>query len=415
MSSDKTIPERQGRNIVVEEIGHVPIENQKVEIVERKGLGHPDTICDLVMNQISVELSKEYLKKLGTILHHNTDKALLAAGEVEYKFGGGKMKKPMLMILGDRATKTAGDVDIPVDEIAVQTVKDWLKNNLRNIEVDSHIKIQNEIKQGSAALTDIFSRKENPILGANDTSAAVGYAPYTKTENIVKKLENYLNDSEFKAKFPASGEDIKIMGLREGADIHVTIAMAMLDKFVDSEDAYFKIKEEIKQHVDEWLDSNFGGDFDNIYTYLNTLDAKGRGVNGVYLTINGTSADGADCGQVGRGNKVNGLICLSRPQGAEAAAGKNPVSHVGKIYSVLAFKMAQEIYEDVSGLKEVYVWLMSQIGQPIDQPKMAAAQVVTGNGSIPEVRKEVKEVVDRELERINDFCMDLAKGKHFVA
>jgi S-adenosylmethionine synthetase len=402
------------KNIVVEEIGRVPIENQQVEIVERKGLGHPDTICDLVMNHISVELSKTYLKKVGTILHHNTDKSLLAAGEVDYKFGGGVINKPMLLVMGDRATSVAGDVEIPVGKIAIGTAKQWFKNNIRFLDPEEHVKYQNEIKHGSAALTDIFSRK-GKVLGANDTSAAVGYAPYTRTERIIKELEQYLNSTEFKSEFPASGEDIKIMGMREGAEIHITIAMAFLDRFVDSEKAYFRIKNEVKQAADEWLSENFSGEFDDIYTYINTLDKPGRGVNGVYLTVTGTCADGADCGQVGRGNKVNGLICLSRPQGAEAAAGKNPVSHVGKIYSVLAFRMANEIFGNISDLNEVYVWLLSQIGRPIDHPKMAAAQVIMKNGNIEEVRKEVKEVIDRELENINKFCMELAEGKHMVA
>ncbi len=402
------------RNIVVEDIGRRPIEEQKVEIVERKGLGHPDTICDLIMNQISIELCQEYLKRVGTILHHNTDKSLLAAGEVDYKFGGGVIKKPMLLVIGDRATSVAGDIKIPVEEIAINTAKKWFKNNLRFLDPEKHVKYQSELKEGSAALTDIFKRK-GKVLGANDTSAAVGYAPYTKTERVVKELEQYLNSKEFKSEFPASAEDIKIMGMREGTDIHLTVAMAFLDRFIDSEKEYFRIKKEVKQAMDEWLDKNFGGDFDNIYTYINTLDKKGRGVNGVYLTVTGTCADGADCGQVGRGNKVNGLICLSRPQGAEAAAGKNPVSHVGKIYSVLAFRMANEIYDNVPDLKEVYVWLLSQIGRPIDHPKMAAAQVIMANGSIEDVRKEVKEVVDRELEHINEFCMGLAEGKYNVA
>jgi S-adenosylmethionine synthetase len=395
------------KNIVVEEIGHSPIESQKVEIVERKGLGHPDTICDLVMNQISVELCTEYLKKVGTILHHNTDKSLLAAGEVDYKFGGGVIKKPMLLVIGDRATAKAGDVEIPVGDIAIKTAKSWFKNNIRFIDPEKHVKYQNELKQGSAALTDIFSRK-GTVLGANDTSAAVGYAPMTKTEKAVRDLEYYLNSKQFKGKFPASGEDVKIMGLREGNDMHMTIAMAMVDRFIKSEKEYFRTKAEIKQAADEWLEEKFSGDFDNIYTYINTLDKEGRGVNGVYLTVTGTCADGADCGQVGRGNKPNGLICLSRPQGAEAAAGKNPVSHVGKIYNLLSFKMAQEIYDNVSGIKEVYVWLLSQIGRRIDQPKIAATQVIMENGSI-------KEVVDRELDHINEFCMELAAGKAMVA
>jgi len=67
------------RNIIVEDLKQTPLEKQRIEIVERKGLGHPDYICDAVMDSISISLSKEYLEKAGTILHHNVDKSLLVA------------------------------------------------------------------------------------------------------------------------------------------------------------------------------------------------------------------------------------------------------------------------------------------------------------------------------------------------
>jgi len=400
------------KNIVVEKLTSEPVENQHVEIVERKGLGHPDTICDKIMNQISINLSQEYLKRVGAILHHNTDKSLLAAGDVEYKFGGGTIIKPMLLVLGDRATHIAGDVEIPVNDIAITTAKQWFKENLRFVDPEQHVKYQNELKRGSAALTDIFARKnENNILGANDTSAAIGYAPYSATERIVLDLENHLNSKQFKSQFPVSGEDIKVMGLRQGKDLHVTIAMAFIDRFVESEDDYFRKKAEIEEAIKQWLKDKTDA-FEEVEVYLNTLDVRGRGINGVYLTVGGTCADGADCGQVGRGNRGNGVISLNRPQSAEAAAGKNPVSHVGKIYNILSYKIANEIHTNVNGVKEAYIWMLSQIGRRIDRPKIAAAQIITQNGEVDDnIRREVREIIDKELDNINNFCMDLAKGK----
>lgn len=361
------------------------------------------------MNQISVNLSKEYLKRVGYILHHNIDKALLAAGEVENRFNGGIVKKPMVLIIGDRATFVVGDIRIPVEEIAINTTKNWFKENLRFVDPEKHVKYQIELKQGSAALVDIFKRK-GEVLGANDTSAAVGYAPMTETEKIVLKTENFLNSKEFKEEFPESGEDIKVMGLRTGNDLNLTIAMAFVDRFIDSEESYFKRKNEILEKLKEFAKTD--GNFDKINLYMNTLDQKGRGIVGMYLTVLGTCADGADCGQVGRGNMVNGVIPLNRPTSSEAAAGKNPVAHSGKIYNVLTFRIADEIYKRVSGLKEVYVWLLSQIGRPINDPAIAAAQVVLEKGnSLSTIQKEIQEVINSELEKINKFCMDLAQGK----
>lgn len=400
------------RNLVVEELRQVPTGEHKVEIVERKGIGHPDTICDSIMNQLSINLCEQYLKNFGTIMHHNVDKSLLAAGEAQQKFGGGIIKKPMLLIFGDRATFQVGNTEIHVNEIAISTAKDWLKQNLRFVIPDEHIKFQVEIKRGSGSLSDIFKRK-GEVLGANDTSASVGYAPFTSTEEIVLDLEKFLNTSKFKEKYPMSGEDIKVMGLRTNNTLNLTVAIAMVDKFIDSENTYFKGKEDILQEMNDFVKSKT--DFENVNIYLNTLDERGRGTDGLYLTVLGTCADSADCGQVGRGNRVNGVISLNRPAGSEAAAGKNPVSHVGKIYNLLSFKIANEIFNNVSGMKEVYVWLLSQIGRRIDDPKIAAAQVVLEDGTtIHTIKDEIQEIMNRELENINKFTLDLAKGKFSV-
>lgn len=399
------------KNILVEELNQTPIEEQKIEIVERKGLGHPDTICDLIMNEISIELSKFYLKKFGTILHHNIDKALLAAGEAEHNFNGGKIKKPMLLVIGDRATYFFDDEEIPVEEISISTAKKWFREKMRFVDPEEHVRYQVELKQVSASLAEIFKEKDK-ILGANDTSAAVGYYPLSKTEKVVLEVEKFLNSKDFKKDFPESGEDVKVMGLRIKNTLDLTIGMAFVDKFIDSEETYFKRKEEIKEVIKDFV-SNFG--FDKVKINLNTLDKKGKGVAGLFLTVNGTCADAADSGQVGRGNRVNGLIPLNRPTSSEAAAGKNPVSHIGKIYNILSHKIAKEIFENVPDIKEVYFWLLSEIGRRIDEPKIAVAQLILEKGnSIQNVEKEVEEIISKELENIDKFCLELAKGKFNV-
>lgn len=189
------------RNIIVEDLKQTPLEKQRIEIVERKGLGHPDYICDAVMDKISVSLSREYLAKAGTILHHNVDKSLLVAGETDSRFGGGTVKQPMLFVFGDRATSEFDHTKIDIAQIATDTAKKWFRNNMRFINPEEHIKYQVELKPGSTGLTDIFKRK-GKVLGANDTSAAVGYAPMTRTERIVLKTEQFLNSREFKQRLP---------------------------------------------------------------------------------------------------------------------------------------------------------------------------------------------------------------------
>ena len=398
------------RNILVNSSNRTPLEKQPIEIVERKGVGHPDSMCDAIMDQVSVELSKAYLKEVGTILHHNTDKSLLVAGDVECKFGGGVVNDPMLLIFGDRATFGVGEKKLPVEEITINTAKNWLRENLRFVDPEKHMKYQVELKHGSQGLTDIFKR-ETCMLGANDTSAAVGYAPMTRTENMVLGTERYVNSKEFKKRFPASGEDVKVMGYKNGNVLNLTIAMAFVDRFVSDVKDYMSKKTEIQADVQEWVDKR--SKFDKINVYINTLDVEDRGIDGIFLTVLGTCADGADSGQVGRGNKVNGVISLNRPIGTEAAAGKNPVSHVGKIYNALSHQIARKICEEIPEVAETCVWLLSQIGKPIDQPAIAAAQVVMNDDATlgKKIQERVTEVIDQQLATIEDFCEKLTYGK----
>jgi len=396
------------RNIIVADLKQTPLEKQPIEIVERKGIGHPDYICDAVADRISTDLCKAYLEKAGTILHHNVDKSLLRAGETEPKFKGGVVKQPILFVIGDRATDRVDGQRIDVEEIAINAAKTWLKKNMRFVDPEKHVKYQTELKAGSVGLTDIFKRK-GKVLGANDTSAAVGYAPMTRTERIVLQTENYLNSEQFKKRFPESGEDVKIMAFRNGNDLKLTVAMAFVDRYVNSEKDYFEKKSKILEEINRYVAVNTN--FDVVNVQLNTLDVKGRGMGGLYLTVLGTSAESGDSGQVGRGNRVNGLISLNRPFCSEAAAGKNPVSHVGKIYNFLTFRIAKRVYMEVKELEEVYIWLLSKIGSPIDQPAIAAAQVITeNNNNIDKVKREIDAVLDDELENIQKFCMELAQG-----
>ncbi len=400
------------RNIAVEILKNKPVSEQDVEIVERKGVGHPDYICDAIMDSISVALSQEYLKRFGDILHHNIDKGLLAAGQVERRFGGGRILKPMELIIGDRATFKAGGKDIDVEGIAVKTAKRWFENNLRFVDSENDVRYRSVLAPSSEELADIFKRK-GKIRGANDTSAVVGYAPFTSTESSIYETERFLNSEEIKNIHPETGEDVKVMGLRKGDILEMTVAVPLISRYVENEKDYFIKKDKIKTLINRFVHDKFK--FDKITVHLNTLDKKGEGLGGIYLSLLGTSAEDADSGQVGRGNRVNGVISLNRPMGTEAAAGKNPVSHVGKIYNILAHKMAKDIYDNVEGVKEVYVWLLSEIGTRIDRPHLASAQIILKMGvDKRKVCKKAEGMIEKGLADIGRLCMELAQGKYPV-
>ena len=395
--------------IFIETSNDIPTFKKRFEIVERKGLGHPDTICDLVMNQISIDLSKLYLKETGTIQHHNMDKALLVAGQSENNFGGGKLIKPIKMILGDRATFDIKNKKLEIGDFAIQTAKEWFDKNLRYVN-DEHIEYQVEIGVASKELRAIFENT-NSFL-SNDTSALVGYAPFTETESIVLRTEQYINSKQFKDKFPESGEDVKVMGFRNSNHVDLTIAMAFVDRYISSENQYFQRKDEMLQEINEFLKKTYDM---KITTRMNCLDSKGKGISGLYMTVLGTSADSSDSGQVGRGNMASRVISPSRPAGAEATAGKNPVSHIGKIYNALSFKIANEIHDNMPNLDEVCVWMYNVIGRPVNEPKAIIIQPISKQIISVLEKNQINEIVEKNLQNIQEFCNELIFSEHQIA
>jgi S-adenosylmethionine synthetase len=396
-------------DVHVELIAGPTTAEQPVEIVERKGVGHPDSICDGIMEAAAVQLAREYRRLVGRVLHFNLDKGLLAAGAAERWFGGGRLLAPMRLVFGDRATFGADGVAVPVDEIVRDAARCWFRANLPRLNPERDVVYQSELRRGSPELQSTVLGRAG-VAPANDTSAAVGYAPLTPIERLVLAAERYLNGQEFKTLFPDTGEDVKVMAFRLREQVRLTVAMPFLAEDMTSENQYFRRKSETARALMAYLDQ-LPERPARLDLAFNRLDCPGNAAAGTYLTVVGTSAEDGDSGEVGRGNRVNGLISLNRPASAEAAAGKNPVSHVGKLYNVLSFQVAQQIWEEVPGLGEVYVWLGSQIGQPVDQPTMAAVQIVGAPAdAAARIQARAAEILYRSIGQIGPLTEALIDG-----
>jgi S-adenosylmethionine synthetase len=397
------------RNIIVKELIQTPIEELEVEIVERKGIGHPDSISDGIAESVSRALCQVYMEKFnGKIMHHNTDEVQITAGESDPHFGGGEIIKPIDILLTGRGVSEFEGKKIGIDRIAITAAKEYLKENIINLDVESSTVVECKIGSGSGDLVDVFKRDGMP--SSNDTSFGVGFAPYSETEQIVLATEELLNSRNFKKKYPQVGEDIKVMGLRENNKIILTTAVAMVSKYVDGRDTYLSVKDEIQNIITDLALKKTDREVD---TFVNTGDDNScESEKGYYLTVTGTSAEMGDDGSVGRGNRANGLITPNRPMSMEATSGKNPINHVGKIYNLLSNKMAQDITKELDGVKQVHIMLLSQIGKPIDHPKAASAQIIVEDGySIESVNKDVEGIMNNWLENIGKITEMMVEGK----
>ncbi len=380
------------RNIVVAEATGQFIEDTPVEIVERKGIGHPDSLCDGIAERISVEYTKWCQENLGVMLHHNFDKVQLVAGEVEVEYGGGRMFKPIRIQIAGRGTPAFQGRKVPMDDIAIQAARQHVRETMRYLDPDRHMVIDSYAGRGAEELQYVVDH-----VTANDTSFGVSHWPRSGLEHAVYETAQYIN-YELIDKFPV-GEDVKVMGLRRNGEMTLTVAMPLIATRIGDATEYREVKMAAEAAIQEYAAQL---DHRKVLVMVNTADDIAN--DAVYLTMTGTSAEMGDDGEVGRGNRLNGLITPFRSASLEAPCGKNPISHVGKVYNALALAAAQKIVEQVPAVREVSVYLLSQIGSPLDQPLMANAMVRVKDGNLtPSIQADVQSVLDDQLAHVGDL------------
>jgi S-adenosylmethionine synthetase len=394
------------RNIRVEPVDGRAVEDQDVEIVERKGLGHPDSLCDGIAEHVSQALARAYLDRVGTVLHYNTDETQLVAGRSAPAFGGGEVVDPIYLLITGRATKEYEGTKIPAETIALRAARDYIDEQFPFIDFGTDIVVDVKLGEGSGDLQEVFGEDGTQIPMSNDTSFGVGHAPLTETEQIVLETERQLN-GRYSDENPVIGQDIKVMGKRESETIDVTVAVAAVDRYVDGIEEYDAAMEGVRAFVEdlatEYTDRT-------VRVHVNTADDYEEG--SIYLTTVGTSAEQGDDGSVGRGNRSNGLITPNRSMSMEATSGKNPVNHIGKIYNLLSTEIARSVVEAVDDIREVRIRLLSQIGKPIDRPHVADASLVTVAGvEVGDIEAEVEAIIDDELANVTDITERVIDGE----
>ncbi len=392
------------RNIIIEELDQTPIEQCRTEIVERKGIGHPDSIADGLAESVSRALCKMYLKKFERILHHNTDEVQIVGGQSAPTFGGGVILAPVYILLVGRATTTVDGERLPYRAEAIKAARDYLEQNCTHLDLDADVMLDCRIGEGSIDLRGLYGTEK---MLANDTSFGVSFAPLSETERITYDVERYIN-GPLKQELPEAGQDVKVMAWRNGNRLNLTIAAAMVDKLIPDIDHYQSVVEQLGDKV---LDFATKATSREVKVFVNNADNYEEGV--FYLTVTGLSMENGDDGSVGRGNRANGLITPYRPMSMEAAAGKNPVTHVGKLYNVLARIMASDIADECGGdILEAQVRLVSQIGAPIDMPQGASAQLIPAEGvKISSLESDVRGIIDNHLENIASLTHKLVNGE----
>lgn len=372
-------------------------------IVERKGLGHPDTLADHLAERLSQVYSRYTLENFGAVLHHNFDKLALLGGASQVRYGAGEMTAPVRVLINGRAARACGDAEIPVDELAENTVRAFFSERLPELvdHLDLHFHITSNSSPG-AVITDadapertrwfaprsVEDLRERRVLIANDTSLGTGWAPQGPFETFVRELaDDFSGTSTFTEDHPWCGSDVKVMGYYEGDRADVVLCVPQKSPLVPDRAAYLANKETILAECRRLAGLHLPGtpvDF-----RLNVRDVPEK--DELYLTYTGSSIESGDEGVVGRGNRVNGLITPLRPMNMEGASGKNPVYHVGKLYNLAATRLAHRLHQETGGHAEVH--MVSATGEPLDQPWRILVRLSEPNAQVDKVQALVVEAL----------------------
>lgn len=410
-------------NLIVYPSGLPHIDQTKFEVVERKGIGHPDTLCDTIAEKISRRYSTYCLQEYGVILRHMLDKIALSGGSSKVQFGSGDMINPIRLYLNCRFTRSWNGKKIPYLDIVNEVVAEHFSEVLPLLNQGSFLQIvdnthfspgpgvvyepdgstQNERQYFFEIPSKEYASHHDNSLRSNDTSTAVAYAPLSQTEQIVILVETTLNSSDFKKKHPYVGTDIKVMARRIDQRIDLTVCIPFIAQHTPCKQFYFDKLNDLKSLIEELI-ARIYDQFD-IRVMLNTRDKPDK--SDYYLTVTGSAIESGDEGVVGRGNRYNGVIPFTRRMSMEACCGKNPVYHVGKIYTAIASQISEEIYQALA--IETYVYLTSQMGRDLSDPWSVCVETC-GVSPTDTQEKMIQAIIDKHLSNTNETTQKIVKG-----
>jgi len=397
--------------------------NRSFEVVEHKGVGHPDTLSDHLAEFLSVKYSQFTLGKFGAVLHHNFDKVGILGGKSSVKFGSGKLISPIRILINGRASFSFGSETFDVWRMLTDWTKEFLIERLPGINPVTDIICINNLSTASSpgqqedntaksarnfwfqprSIEDLPELKQ---LFSNDTSVGVGFAPYSTLETLVLAIEDALNGKEYKAHNPWIGSDIKIMGVRESDNYFITLCIPQIANEVDSVEKYLANLVKARKDIFE-IAHKLG--VIHLELNMNTRDSVEK--NEFYLTAIGSSIESGDEGLVGRGNRVNRLITPNKMMCMEGAAGKNPVYHVGKVYHLFAHKLAHKVY-DQFGIA-CAISIISQSGRDLKDPWIVSIEIEGGVNNI--TKAQIESFIKTEMQTIDQITEDILSCKYPIS
>lgn len=401
------------------------IDNQNFEVVETKGKGHPDNICDTLAEKISANYSNYCLENYGIILRHMIDKLSVLGGGSKVKFNGGEMISLIKILVNGRFTDRHNNQKIDYMKIVNETIKKYFHELFPMIDIEKDLLIidnthhnegpgvvynyddttKNERVKFFEVVNDEDLSRHNNHNRCNDTSTTVSYYPMSKLEKTVLNIEQLLNSDNYKKLKPWVGNDIKVMGIRKEKEIEITSCVPLISKYVKDIEDYKEKLSEVKKDIENEIKKQFKNC--DIMIYLNTRDDYEN--NDLYMTLTGSAVESGDEGAVGRGNRSRGVIPFSRNFSMEAACGKNPVYHTGKLFTAIGDIISQKIYEKYKVENTVYC--TSKMGDSISNPWNISVELnkKLSKEQLDDINDMINEIIEKHEEITKEIINDKIK------
>ncbi len=389
------------------------------EVVERKGLGHPDTIADGIAEQVSLEYSRFCLREFGAILRHNTDKVYLRGGRCEIAFGRGELLNPISVYLGGRMSSHFGGRELPIVDLAVEAATNYVREILPALDLEQNLQSVFLTSQGSKIPYRFCPRGLNDLpahgsCAANDSSVVVGHWPNTVLEGLVLSIEKYfyVSLSPLRRRYEHLGSDIKILATRHDACADIVICVPFLAANINSLTDYLSLKELLERELLQFIQETLGTKLDvrlSVNSQDRTIAAENDG-SAYYLAVTGSALDYGEEGMSGRGNRSRGLISSCRISTVESPYGKNPVYHVGKVLAYAAQELAKKIGQTFEVDATVVITTMN--GDPLMQPHSVDIFIPAGPSDGEVLRLLQSSMEDRMwTEEIVERCPFLPRNE----
>lgn len=327
--------------------------NNDLEIIERKGMGHPDTLADKLAEECSRAYANYCMKHFNCVLHHNFDKLYIGAGCFKYEDGKEKMYSKVKVVLNGRASNTMNNERIDIESIVTPVIKKYLSSVIPRLDVEKEVDININCSQNTQVKNwfspeNIDDVPDAKAVFANDTSLCVSHYPPTYSERLALEIEQYFwkyNDCYPTPRFENIGQDIKVMITRIGKEIVVTICMPVFPDCFKTDEEYIEIVKYHETGILEYISKIENKDEYNVKIEINRIyDGNYR----KYCLIKGSCIECGEEGVVGRGNNSQGLISSFRQHTMEAPSGKNERYHTGRVMSFLSENAVKRISNELN-------------------------------------------------------------------